>query len=333
MYLMAQNSFKVGTFNVYNLSLAGVPYYDKKYSQAVYDQKIGWIGQQLDCMKADVVGFQEVWQQQALQDAIDQSEFLKDAKIVIAKEQTTTPSVAIASRFPILSHEVIETFPEAAQLEIEGEELSLKQFSRPVLCVRVQIREGLECTFVVAHLKSKRSDFSEGADPNDPLEQAKGQVRSLIRRSAEAVAMRSVLINLMKGTNHPVIAMGDLNDGSLAVTTRLISGEPPFRRLSIERKKSVWDVLLYHVKDIQARQSYGDFYYTHIYNGHHESLDHILVSQEFVEQNPNRVGRVGYVSVFNDHLVDETLSKDGVEPWQSDHGQVVASIELEKPRT
>lgn len=327
---MTQNSFKVGTFNVYNLSLANVPFYNKRYSEAVYAKKIRWIGHQLDSMKADVVGFQEVWQQQALQDAIDQSEFLKGAKVVIAKEQTTTPSVAIASRFPIISHEAIADFPEAALLKIEGEELALKQFSRPVLCVRVELREGVECTFVVAHLKSKRPDLAEGADPNDPLEQAKGQVRSLIRRSAEAVALRSVLINLMQSNNHPVIAMGDLNDESLAVTTQLISGEPPFRRLSIERKKAVWDVLLYHVKDIQARQSYGDFYYTYIHNGHHGSLDHILVSQEFVEQNRYRVGRIGYVSVFNDHLIDETLSKDEVEDWQSDHGQVVASIELEK---
>ena len=329
---MAQNSFKVGTFNVYNLSQANVPFYNKKYSPEVYDKKTRWIGHQLDCMKADVVGFQEVWQQQALQDAIDQSEFLKDAKVVIAKEQTTTPSVAIASRFPIVSHNIIDTFPEASRLEIGDKDLALTQFSRPVLCVRVQLREDVECTFVVAHLKSKRPDLVDGADPNDPLEQAKGQVRSLIRRSAEAVALRAILIDLMKGQNHPVIAMGDLNDGSLAVTTRLISGEPPWRRLSIERKKEVWDVLLYHVKDIQARQSYGDFYYTHIYNGHHESLDHILVSQEFVEQNRDRIGRVGYVSIFNDHLIDETLSKDEVEPWQSDHGQVVTSIELEKPK-
>jgi predicted extracellular nuclease len=328
---MTQNSFKVGTFNVYNLSLANVPFYNKKYSEAVYAKKIRWIGHQLDFMKADVVGFQEVWQQQALQDAIDQSEFLKDAKIVIAKEQSNTPSVAIASRFPVISHEAIADFPEAALLNIEGEELALKQFSRPVLCVRVELREGVECTFVVAHLKSKRPDLAEGADPNDPLEQAKGQVRSLIRRSAESVALRSILLNLMQGNNHPVIAMGDLNDGSLAVTTRLILGEPPFRRLSIERKKAVWDVLLYHAKDIQARQSYGDFYYTYIHNGLYDSLDHILVSQEFVEQNPNRIGRVGYVSMFNDHLIDETLSRDEVEDWQSDHGQIVASIELTKP--
>jgi hypothetical protein len=39
--------------------------------------------------------------------------------------------------------------------------------------------------------------------------------------------------------------------------------------------------LLYNTKDIQVRQSSGDFYYSHIYNGDYEGLDHILVSKHF----------------------------------------------------
>jgi predicted extracellular nuclease len=68
--------------------------------------------------------------------------------------------------------------------------------------------------------------------------------------------------------------------------------------------------------------------YTHIHNGHFESLDHVLVSQEFVGQNPRHVGAVEYVSVLNDHLIDETLSDDKIPRWQSDHGQVVVTIKL-----
>jgi hypothetical protein len=126
----------------------------------------------------------------------------------------------------------------------------------------------------------------------------------------------------------PVIVLGDVNDGGSAVTSQIVSGEPPWRNLSFEQKQALWDVVLYHVKDIQARQSYQDFYYTHIHNGRYESLDHIMVSQEFVAQNPAHIGRVIYVSLFNDHLIDETLSNEAIEPWQSDHGQVVATIEL-----
>ena len=85
-------------------------------------------------------------------------------------------------------------------------------------------------------------------------------------------------------------------------------------------------ILLYNVKDIQALQSYRDVYYTHIYNGHYGSLDHILVSEEFVRPNPQHIAWVENVQVLNDHLVDETLSSEEVPNWQSDHAQVVAIL-------
>ena len=258
---MSRNRFRVGTFNVYNLISPDRFYYgNRKYKPEIYEKKIRWIGAQLDCMKANVVGFQEVWEEKALSEAIAQSESLQGAKIVVAKEVGNSPSVAIASTLPIVGHQVIEAFPESALLQIEGEELALKKFSRPILCAQIQLRKGLECTVVVAHLKSKRPDLAAGADENDPLENAKGKVRSLIRRAAESVALRSVLLDLLKDRTHPVIAMGDLNDSPGAVTTQLISGEPPWRKLSVARKTAIWDVLMHHVKDIQARKSYEDFY-------------------------------------------------------------------------
>lgn len=33
-------------------------------------------------------------------------------------------------------------------------------------------------------------------------------------------------------------------------------------------------------------------------------------------------------SILNDHI-DETLGDEAIPPWKSDHGQVVATIELE----
>jgi hypothetical protein len=47
------------------------------------------------------------------------------------------------------------------------------------------------------------------------------------------------------------------------------------------KSQNQWMELLYNTKDIQARQSSGDFYYSHIYNCHYEGLDHILVSKHF----------------------------------------------------
>jgi endonuclease/exonuclease/phosphatase family metal-dependent hydrolase len=133
----------------------------------------------------------------------------------------------------------------------------------------------------------------------------------------------------LEHSDTPVIVLGDLNDTHTSVTTRIISGDAPPRYWPMEHKKKVWDTLLYHAKDIQARQSSQDVYYTHIHNGHYESLDHILVSQELVRENPNRIGRVIYVKTFNDHIVDPTFISNPINPCESDHAQVVATIELD----
>lgn len=328
---MNQRTFRVGTFNLFNLVLPNTIYYDKsKYTPEEYGKKLIWIAGQLDRMEADIIGFQELFHQEALEAAIGKSDYLQGAEIALG-ESEKGPGVALVSRFPIVEQTVFRDFPEAAQLDIEEAKIPLTHFSRPVLAALIQLREDVHCTVVVVHLKSKRPILPDGADKDDPVEQAKGQARALVRRAAEATALRAILMEYLQHRNHPMIVLGDVNDGSLAVTTQILSGEPPWYRLPLEQRKQVWDTYLYQVKDIQARQGDGNSsYYTHIHNGHYEALDQIMVSQEFVAQNPDRLGRVEYVSVFNDHLIDETLSKEGIPKWQSDHGQVVAAIALNK---
>ncbi|MBF2046735.1 MAG: endonuclease/exonuclease/phosphatase family protein [Leptolyngbya sp. IPPAS B-1204] len=330
---MSRRTIRIGTFNLLNLALPNrVFYHHEYYSPEVYAKKIRWIGGQLDRIRPDLIGFQEVFHHEALQQALQQSDSCRDFHLVAISPTGDTPAVALASRFPILYHRYIQDFPISAQLDIQGAAIPLTHFSRPVLSVQVQLSDTIECTVFVVHLKSKRAIIPDHVDRQDPIEQAKGQVRSLMLRAAESIALRVLLMQVLQNRNYPVIVLGDMNDGGAAVTSQIISGEVPHRKLDSKRKRELWDILLYHVKDIQARQSYGDFYYTHIHNGHYESLDHIMVSQEFVVQNPDRIGRVVYVSVFNDHLIDETLTTEEIPNWQSDHGQVVASIELERSR-
>jgi predicted extracellular nuclease len=327
---MNHRSFRVGTFNLRNLALPNQDFYHERYTVEEYNKKRLWTAEQLNRMQADVVGFQEVFHQQALRELLSTSLFCRNFASVVALPITDTPAVALASRFPIIDYKVIREFPAAARLQMEGAELPFTHFSRPVLSVRLRLNDQVECSVFVVHLKSKRPIVSRGADHEDPIERAKGQARALMLRTAEAIALRLILMEVLQNREHPVIVMGDMNDSGLSVTSQIVSGEVPFRNLEPAKKQKMWDVLLYHAKDIQARQSYGDFYYTHIHNGYYDSLDHIMVSQEFVEQNPNHVGRVVYASVLNDHLLDETLSPEAIPRWQSDHGQVVVSIELER---
>lgn len=319
---------KIASFNLFNLVSPDKKYYGRNvYSGSDYNKKVSWIGGQLRRMDADIVGFQEVFHEEALRDAISKDSAYRNAEIIVANATGERPVVGLVSKHKVLSYEVVEEFKET--LDFDGMQVPITSFSRPVLRALIQLPNGVKLTVYVVHLKSKRPMIPDNVDRFDPVEKAKGQARSLIRRAAEATALRDLLLEELKDRDHPVVLLGDVNDSGLAVTTQIISGDPPFRNMPEKVRKELWDILLYHVKDIQARVSFQDFYYSHIHNGHYEALDHIMVSQELVAQNPNHIGKVGFVSVFNDHLIDETLSDERVELWQSDHAQVVASIEFD----
>jgi len=332
---MKEREFKVGTFNLCNLVLPNVKYYgDSQYSNDEYKKKINWTAHQLSQMNADIVGFQEVFHREALVEAVELTGMYRNAKVITANCTGDKPTVALLTRYPVVEEEIIENFPPESILDVMKDETSEKiilpfnKFSRPVLHVKLQIREDIQMSVYVVHLKSKRPLVSPNTDRNDPIETAKGKARSLILRAAETTALRTLLLKNLQGKEYPVVVMGDVNDTGLAVTSRIVSGEPPHRRFPQDVKNKIWDTLLYHTQDIQARQSFNDYYYTHIHNGHYEGLDHIMVSQELVRENPRSIGKVVYVSLLNDHLIDQTLSNDKSERWQSDHGQVIATIEL-----
>ncbi|MGB3310460.1 MAG: endonuclease/exonuclease/phosphatase family protein [Nodosilinea sp.] len=331
---MERNQFRIGTFNLNNLMLPDREFYPgEAHSQSDYLKKLAWIGAQLDRMTVDICGFQEVFHRGALKEALHRSEYHQHHEIVMAEGFGRGPGVALATRLPVLGQRVYDEFPAESILDLEGAEIPIRRFSHPVLAVDLALTEAIQCTVVVVHLKSKRPMMTNGVDRSDPIEIAKGHARSLIRRTAEATALRFLLMEGLRDRNYPVIVVGDVNDNHTAVTTQIVTGQPPWECWPYRKKAPVWDVLLYQVKDIQARLGYGDHYYTHIHNGHYDSLDHIMVSEEFSAQNRDRIGRVTYVSVFNDHLFDQTLLEDSIESWQSDHGQVVANIELNPPQS
>jgi len=330
-----KKTIKVANFNLLNLVLPESVYYDnQKYTIQEYEKKINWIALMLQEMNADIVAFQEVFHKEALRAAVEKSGIYNNSEIIIANETGDLPRVAILSRFPIKSYKIFEDFPEESIIEVEEDEgcprirLPFKKFSRPVLKAEVEVHKDFFINCYVTHLKSKRPILFEEEKRENPIHSAKATARSLFIRASESTALRAIMMETLQNRNIPVIAFGDLNDSNLSVTTQIISGEVPHRRLPHEVKKGLWDVLLHHVKDIQARKSYHDFYYTYIHNGHYESLDHIMVSEELVGENPNHFGRIGNVNVYNDHLIDRTLTDEKPKKWKTDHGLVLTSIEL-----
>lgn len=331
---MTISRFNIATFNTLNLVLPDVIFYGKeKYTKAEYAAKKNWIRHQLEQMHADIIGFQEVFHEAALKEILTESLGYQTMNLFVANETGTGPVVALASRFPMEILPPIVDFPASARLTINEQPVPVSQFSRPVIQATITldaVGEPLKLTVFVVHFKSKRPLLAPEADPNDPMEIAIGTAKSLMVRAAEATALRRILVNTMSDNTNPVLVVGDINDSVNAVTSEILSGTPPYRYLAKAKKAAIWDVLLSNVKDIQSRVSYQDTYYTHIFNGYYESLDHIFVSDEFIQTNPRHLGYVEYVKVLNDHLLDETLSNNAVPKTQSDHGQVVATIRLGK---
>jgi hypothetical protein len=320
---------RVGTFNLFNLVKVGEPYYSKPaYSQEEFDKKADWIRMQLRRMECNIVGFQEVFHEEALEEVVKCSGLFTGGCVAAPGADGSGPMVGLATSLPVVGEiQQFRDFPDELDFSIDDITIPIRKFGRPVLKAVLQINDDQNIAVFVAHLKSKRPIVSEDKE-HDPKERAIGKARSLIVRAAESAALRSILVDEMKSTRMPVIVVGDLNDSVGAVTTDIVSGSPPWRFLPRAQKEEIWDVLLYSAYSIQARQSYRDVGFSHIHNGRYESLDHIFVSEEFYVYNSDRIGAVEYLHFFNDHLADDTVSSDRPTRIKSDHGQLVATIRM-----
>ncbi len=143
-----------------------------------------------------------------------------------------------------------------------------------------------------------------------------GAALSTIRRTAEASALRFILTKRMKGSETPVVVLGDINDGQHSNTVNILTEQP--RYLVGESKGG--DTALYTAQTLQEYRNTRDVYYTHIHQDSMESLDHILVSQEFYDNCRKRLWIFDGMTVRNDHLDSADHKADGT----SDHGIVCA---------
>ena len=89
---------------------------------------------------------------------------------------------------------------------------------------------------------------------------------------------------------------------------------------------------LYSAARTHLRRSEKSDFTTHIFNGHHGTIDHIFFSQEFYYRKRDRFGDFDYVRAFNDHVIDKDVGSAPSEPDVSDHGQLVAYFSYKKKK-
>jgi hypothetical protein len=381
-----RDRFRIASFNAENLAHPGVFFFmredDAPYTDELFAEKSHWVAQILDDGRADIVGFQEVFSLEGLKRSIAQSSYLgrfpdvavrapgceidletgkprnvrKDAK---GRDAVEGPHCGLVSRFPVLDCVAISDFPAEVNLLIptglhddDGKVVTLhiNRFERAVIRATIQLPDGHQLIVFVTHLKSKRPKFLTTESKEDrrrPIVGALGNIRSLIVRAVESVALRALVLREIDDPvdgerGKAVVVLGDLNDDTASVTTEVIAGPRPPFYLSTASKLPIWDIGLTSVHDIIAQRSMRDVAYTHIFDGKYSILDHILISQELTSGFPKRIARLLNVVVHNDHVVDENLAMperpetivvDGVKlkapGTRSDHGVPVAEFEFE----
>lgn len=333
---MAVKQLKIATMNLYNLQIAGSKMYrGNLMKKKVYDGKIIWTADKLKTLDADVIGFQELWHPDALSDAFKKAGLINNYELVT---RLYPGSVAVALAFKKkhkrISNRWIEDLPDELVLRKKTKSFSnepnykvsvgIKNFSRAILKVNIKPEKGPAIIFYTAHLKSKLAIQLDKVDSSNsnikPHQAALGSALATIRRTAEAAGLRILVNKTLKVTDTPAVVLGDLNDSQLSVTTAIITGQPKYRLYEKSRVGQRSDKGLYSVATLQELRSLRDVYYTHIFNGIRESLDHILVSEQFYDHSNKRIWSFRELRIINDHL-------DNKEGYGSDHGAVCATFD------
>jgi len=395
--------FTIASFNVKNLIGPNKEFYKfQTYTPEEYAWKEDWLADQLLTMDADIVGFQEIFEEEALTNVVAETNArafaLSKATIpdrskryhrkaifrrlsvqpygpgtlAFAPNVADTgepgkrrPGLAILSRFGFIGEPtVIQDLPKPLEIPfqplrgLDEDDVGffrIRRLSRPILRVRVPVGDK-QLTVFNCHLKSKLGEFinAPGADfpPEtdltryDPAGRALGSLRAGLRRMAEAWMLRRMVLEELKH-GHPVMVMGDFNDGEHAVSSEIISGETPFKNYSwmlrhdaqdsgdrysdVENDlitKAVEDARLHSAEGFFARKSRRDMVYTSAFGGIFESIDQIYMSRHFHPDNPTRLGEMEYFSALNDHLTDGSHAEAPYNKLASDHGQIMAHMRL-----
>lgn len=328
--------FSVATFNLYNLQLPGLAMNrgQQVWTEAEFARKVAWTGSQLRSLDADVVGLQELWHADAMARVLADSGL--DATYELVAEEATGARIICGAlvRRGLRRGDAdwVDKFPELSRLEESAPvdqqapaiSVVIPGFSRPVLRFAVALRdEGPATEVFVTHFKSKLpTEIGEEpwfTDAFKPHRTALGAALSTIRRTAEAAALRVLLTGVMKGTKTPVIVLGDVNDGQHSNTLNILTEQP---RYLVGDARGGADNGLYTAQTLQELRDTRDVYYTHVHHDLRESLDHVLVSEQFYDHSRNRLWLFDGLTINNDHLNDEDHRATGT----GDHGVVKVSF-------
>ena len=192
----------------------------------------------------------------------------------------------------------------------------MTDMGRGALKATLVLAPGLLVNVMTLHLKSKLVTYAKGRRyPLNEDERARGTALALIRRAAEATAVRVWLNKLMERNDEPMILMGDFNDEPGAVTTQIMLG-PEDRSLANRDKFD--DIRLYNLADYIP----GERRFSRLYQKQKEMIDHVCVSHELIFYLRKADS---YIEPIQSIDADVESRRDSVYP---DHAPVFGRFEI-----
>jgi endonuclease/exonuclease/phosphatase family metal-dependent hydrolase len=334
---------RLGTFNLYQFAMPPYAWYTKKdkFNNRQWQEKTTWIKAQIAKMDCDIIGFQEVFSADALEELVKELGFTYFVTADKAKLSTNNPkkyvttTVALASKYPIVKLQKVR--PHTPSLKTHGFKGHFT-FSRLPIKATISLPDKQELIVYVSHLKSNRDNaFEYTFKAEESLAYKKDLIfQTLSDKHSIALQQRlceasSLFFDIRKSKSRPSVLLCDLNDKEFSLTIEALTN---YKYHDDKRKER------YLLED-------ASYHYTaKVHNPHPEAkaplrkstsyfqgkgnvLDYIFISNHLNKDYEENIAEVSKYTVLDEHLQG---NPDG-SLLTSDHAQVVCELTFTKKET
>ena len=327
---------RLGTFNLFQFAEPPYLWYTRKgkFNARQWIEKTAWIKNQILHMDCDIIGFQEVFSQEALKMLVKELGFNYFSTVDTAKlsgsnkMKYVSTTVALASKYPISNIETVAVHLPSIQMH------QLKEpfyFSRVPIKATITLADDTELLIYVCHLKSNRlNEFEYVFKQAHTLVHKKELIsKALEGKYSNALRQRlceasSLFFDINNEKEKPSILLCDLNDKEFSLTIDALSN-PTYHDGTSEENLILYDANYEYKESIynphpEAKKAKRKA--TSYFLGRGNVLDYIFISNHFYKKNINKVGHVTNYSILDEHL---QKNKNG-SLLTSDHAQVVCEL-------
>lgn len=343
-------SFTAMTWNVENLFPPGHLISARKaVTEEEYKAKLEYLAQTILTIRPDVLALQEIGSSEKsdvrpLNDLQNNLNGQYPHQALSSFPDPRGIRVGFLSRFPIVDRDEFVSFAlgELASVPNWYPNPPSTRMGRGVLKIEVEPIVDVRIRLLTVHLKSKLITYPGGRfAPKSEDERAIGAGLGLLRRAAEATAVRSYLNDLLKPESAVrTIVLGDFNDEPHAATTQMFMGPEDADATSADKLDYV---RLYNLVDSIPRR--GDATndkwflpegerFSRINNGRRELIDHLFASKNLLglsDELRKDHWKVTEVRSWVTNILDESVTDNPAErvgTVRPDHAPVYARFEL-----